>query len=344
MEVDCYQDESRAVTMQEDFKRHVRTQMYHICQSAGMAEQWLEDLPTTRRGGSVAFLLLLLPNLTNLVISFNSSLDYVSTAMQLSLFPRLLTLRLVGDLYAEIQFPPILRLDSLRMFCADSLETQMWKICPGISFLHDLEVTDCEMGEEDILPLLEACSELRKFTFWWDQPWSDEDVLSEELDYGIDVAPWIINGLQRSKATLEVLDLSGRQPIRHDTMSLGNLTNFDRLHTLRVPAAMVINPDSSFSGGRTLHMLPESLKTLHLIVGYVSRELILPSEVLDCVRCKSWGPALKALTITWQLMTIFHEEVSEICTMAEYQLFKDACEGRGIVFRFETLGNGHSAV
>jgi hypothetical protein len=37
MEVDYFQDESRALTMQEDSKRHVRTEMDHICQSAGIA-------------------------------------------------------------------------------------------------------------------------------------------------------------------------------------------------------------------------------------------------------------------------------------------------------------------
>lgn len=45
------------------------------------------------------------------------------------------------------------------------------------------------MGDEDILPLLEACTELRRFTFWWDQTWSDEDGMDEDWDHGVDVAP-----------------------------------------------------------------------------------------------------------------------------------------------------------
>jgi hypothetical protein len=143
------------------------------------------------------------------------------------------------------------------------------------------------MSEEDVFPLLEACSELRKFTLRWDQPWADKDVTDEEWDFGINVAPWIIRGLQRSRATLEVLDLSGEQPIRHDTMSLGNLALFDCLLNLRAPAPMMINQDSSPSRRQSLHMLLTSLKKLHLIVGSVSREKLLPSELLDYVQSET---------------------------------------------------------
>lgn len=202
-------------------------------------------------------------------------------------FPRLSTLRLVGDSFAEIEFEPILRLTSLSKFCADSLMTPMWTMRPGISRLHDLEVTNCEMTEDDILSILEPCSELRKFTFWWDQSWSDEDIINDEWDLGIDVAPWVIKGLQGSKATLGVLDLSGNELIRHDTMSLGDLTKFDHLLKLRVPAPMVINPDDLTSGRRTLSMFPTSLRYLQLIVGSVPSNNTLPSELLDCVRCRA---------------------------------------------------------
>ena len=82
------------------------------------------------------------------------------------------------------------------------------------------------MDEDDVITLLRACRELRRFAFHWDQPWSDEDVMVEEWDDGINVAPWIIRGRQQSRDTLEVLDLKGQSPIRHDPMSLGSLTAF----------------------------------------------------------------------------------------------------------------------
>jgi hypothetical protein len=42
-------------------------------------------------------------------------------------------------------------------------------IPPGISSVHELEVKNCKMDESNILPIPEACNELRKFTFRWDQ-------------------------------------------------------------------------------------------------------------------------------------------------------------------------------
>jgi hypothetical protein len=333
------------VSMEEELKCQVRKHMYYIYQSPEMVAQWLEDFQSNRKGASVAFLLLLLPELKNLVMCIDDPPDYVTTAMwsgsqvreptsigqaQLQ-FPQLSTLGLTTDTYVEIEFEPILRLASLSTLRVESLATSTWRIRPGVSLLHELELIHCQMSEEDVFPLLEACSELRKFTLRWDQPWADEDVRDEEWDFGINVAPWIIRGLQRSRATLEVLDLSGQQPIRHDTMSLGNLAVFDCLLNLRAPALMMINQDSSPSGRQSLHMLPTSLKKLHLIVGGVSRGKLLPSELLDCVQSETWGSTLEVLTITWQHTEPFHEETSEITTTVEYQLLKSACDKRGIL-------------
>jgi hypothetical protein len=187
---------------------------------------------------------------------------------------------------------------------------------PTVSLLHELELTHCEMDDEDIFLVLEACNDLRKFTLRWDQPWADEDVMDEEWDCGINVAPLIIRGLQRSRAALEVLDLSGIQPIRHDTMSLGDLATFNHLLTLRTPAPMVINPDSSLSERLTLHMLPRSLRNLHLIVASVSRGKTSVSELLGCAESRKWCPALQVLTITWSHTEQIHGQTSEITNMS----------------------------
>jgi len=212
-----------------------------------------------------------------------------------------------------------------------------WKLSTGVSSLHELKVINCEMDEDQILPMLQACRELRKFIFCWDQPLSDGDVMNEEWDFGVDVAPWIVRGLEQSRATMEVLDLSGKHPIRHDTMSLGNLTSFDHLLTLRVPAAMVINPDPSSSGRRTLHILPTSLKNMHLIVGGVSKDQVLPPDVLDFVRHEEWASALKTLTITWQDADVFYKKAFEMNSVAGYKLLQMACGERGIAFKFKVI-------
>ena len=99
-------------------------------------------------------------------------------------FPQLSTLGFVADKYVEIQFEPILRLASLSTLRADSLATPSWGIRPGISLLHDPILINCEMVEEDIIPVLEACSELRKFTLRWDQPWSDKKVFMRYCPQG----------------------------------------------------------------------------------------------------------------------------------------------------------------
>jgi hypothetical protein len=247
---------------------------------------------SNRGGASVAFLLLLLPNLIDLILDLQSPPTYVTEFMRLYTsedaqhpfppvqltavfedqthsvrFPQLSTLRFATESYVAVDFGPILRLNSLWTFRVGALSTGTWNIPPGISSVHELEAKNCKMDESNILPMPEACNELRKFAFSWDQPWSDEDVVDEEWDFGIEVAPWIIRGLQRSKATLEVLELSGKHPLRRDTMSLGSLTDFDHLLTLHVPAAMIIDPDSSSSGRRTLNMFLISLRHLHLFAG-----------------------------------------------------------------------------
>ena len=120
-------------------------------------------------------------------------------------------------------------------------------------------------------------------------------------------------------------------------MSLDNLTNFNHLLTLRVPMAMVINLNTSFSGQRTLYILPTSLKNMHLIVDSVPKDELLPSDLLDFVRYEGWALAVETLTITWQDADVFDIDAFEMNSMAGYELLKMACGERGIVFRFEMI-------
>ena len=305
------------------------------------------------------------PNLTSLGMYFQSPPTYVTdviwfAALQLVrgsgiLLPRsasdagsdhhhidpltrLSTLRLKTDNCTEISFPPILHLPSLRTLSADSFgpSRRAWSVGAGISGLHKLELTRCELVEDEVLPLLQACKELRKFTYHWDQLWSDENVMDHEMDDdwddGINVAPWVIEGIQRSKNTLEVLKLTGLTPIRHDTMSLGSLTPFPRLHSLCVPAVMVLNPDDMSPPRRTLHFLPRSLKNLNLIVAGVPGEEILESELLECLRPKKWAPAFERLTLTWRRQHLHRSNDAP-----SYISLEKACLDHGVVFAFETI-------
>ena len=156
--------------------------------------------------------------------------------------------------------------------------------------------------------------------------------MDDERDYGINVAPWIIEGLQQSRDTLEVLDLVGQSPIRHDTMSLGSLTDFSRLHSLCVPAVMVINPDNLSPPRQTLHLLPSSLKTLDLIVAGGPGEEMLESELLKCLRLEQSLPALAVLTITWQRQRLFRPS-----DPPSFRCLKRVCSDRGVALVFKTI-------
>ena len=244
---------------------------------------------------------------------------------------RLSTLRLGTEDSGQIHFPSILQLPSVRTLSADSFSPsdRAWSIGGGVSGIHNLELTRCMMGEDDVLPLLRACGQLRMFTFHWNQPWSDWEAVYEEWDEGINIASWIMEGLPQSRNTLEVLYLQGQSPFRRDPMSLGSLTAFPRLHSLCVPAVMVLNSNMS-PPQRTLQLLPNSLKDLNLIIAGVPEEEILESELLECLRHEERYPALAVVTITWHRYYMLDD-------MPRFPSLERACGDRGIALAFESI-------
>ena len=350
-------EDDREICLTEDVENRFETVLQRPCRSLEASKRWLKDLRSNQDGASVALLPILLPNLTDLGMYLLSSPDYVTVVMQWSTLQhgrgsgislqrqiqnanfhrhglalsRLSVLRLEMESFVDVELPPILRLPSLRTLSADSFppSNRAWSIEAGVSGVHSLELTRCGMDEDDILPLLQACRELRRFTFYWDQPWSDDDVMDDEWDEGINVAPWIIEGLQRSRDTLEVLDLRGQSPIRQDTRSLGRLTAFSRLHSLCVPAVMVLNPNDLSPPRRTLHLLPKSPKNLRLIIAGGPGEEMLESELLKCLRLEPYLPALAVLTITWHRQHPFRPP--------NFRCLERACRDRGVAFAFEMI-------
>ena len=176
MEVEIYEDDCG--TLGEEVEDHVWAQISRLCRSWRVDEQWLQDLRESRKGAPVAILLLLLPNLIDLVMFLECLSKYVSDVMSLGTkdlshlllrllpasikqiynprFPRLSTLQLVTDSHIEFEFGPILQLKSLRIFGADSLSSpaRELKTLYGVSSLHELKVINCEMNEDQILPML----------------------------------------------------------------------------------------------------------------------------------------------------------------------------------------------
>ena len=364
-------EDHRSTCLTKHLEDQFKTVLQQLCVSQRASKGWLEHLHSNREGASVALLLVLLPKLTSLGMYFLSPPTYVTDVMwfaalqpvrgldislprsafsagsghhRIDFLTRLSTLRLETDYCTEISFPPILHLPSMRTLSADFFGPSRcpWDVDAGVSGVQNLELTRCELDEDEVLPLLQACRALRKFTFHWHHSWSDEDVMDHEIDDdwddGINVAPWIIKGLQGSKNTLEVLKLTGQTPIRHDTMSLGSLAAFPRLHSLCVPAVMVLNPDDMSPPRRTLHCLPSSLKNLNLIVAGVPEEGTLESELLECLRPKKWSPDIESLTLTWQ------QQWQQQCQRQyhsndapSFKYLETACLDHGVVFTFETL-------
>jgi hypothetical protein len=80
---------------------------------------------------------------------------------------KLSILRLESDGCAEIHFPSIFQLPLLRTLPTDSFSPpgRSWRIDAGVSDMHCLKLTHCGMDKDEMLPLLRACRELRKFKF-----------------------------------------------------------------------------------------------------------------------------------------------------------------------------------
>ena len=202
-------EDDRRTCLTKELENQFQTILQQLCLSQRANKGWLEHLRSNHDGASVALLLLLLPNLTSLGIYFRSPPPYVtdvrwSAALQhvrgsdtSSLRPasdagshhhftgplsRLSTLRLKTDSCTNIQFPPILQLPSLRTLSADSFcpSSCGWSVDAGVSGVHNLELTRCELNEDEVLALLQACRGLRNFKFHWDQPWSDQNVMDAE--------------------------------------------------------------------------------------------------------------------------------------------------------------------
>ena len=151
LEVEISEDD-RGIRLTKDVEDQFRSILQPLCRSPEASEKWLNDLRSSRNGASVAFLLILLPNLTDLGMYLWSSLDYVTAVMQWSalqhgqdsdtslprkiqnanphrpVLSRLSVLRLEAQSFVDIRFTPIMRLPSLRTLSAGSLDPS------GISF------------------------------------------------------------------------------------------------------------------------------------------------------------------------------------------------------------------
>ena len=332
--------------------------------SEGERAQWDTDVISGHRDARAALLLSLLPNLRALYLQISRPLCYINELMhhirehqlepttgqptppvligqRTSAFHPMLTCLSEVCIWTETslnihEVEPILNAKSLRRFSAEGLGPSriLWQPLRGVSSVQDLELRRCQSSEEEVVAMLQACKTLKRFTYQWDQPWSDDDVLNENWDFGIEIGPLLMEALAPSKETLEELELSGLTPIRNDTMSLGALADFVNLKALRVPSVMILNKSHDSVKRSLIDSLPTAIENLSLATHGLPGEASLASELLRFVQHKERSPALVELAVK-------HENrfMSSVDSTPDFTLLKAACDGAGISFELESRIN-----
>ena len=306
-------------------EKQLESTLRQTCQNAETTNKWFVDLWSNRGGASAALLLLLLPNVKRLDVQIWSSSEHLTALMHTAAFgysdvvapvassehrnssrplSQLSDLRLSMDLFSSFRLSPIMQLPTLCSVSVASLSTlgYLRGFHATLSPIQTLDLTHCGLDEVEFFNVLSICSELRILRYHWDKPWSDEDVIDDERDSENDVGPRVIAGLEQSRGTLQVLEVKGDKPLRHDALSLGSLMAFTRLQSLCVPAVMVLNPTYLFLSQLTLKYLPESLKHLHLVDAEIAGEERLESVLLTQLDLLNSFRSLTTLTITWRVV------------------------------------------
>lgn len=322
--------------------------LHRLWRSVQTMSGHLDNHRSNSGSAAVALLLLLLPDLRWLDIQFSSDLTHVTSLMRASatkqlaglaplrhrqswddfrLLPKLSVLWLTPEYNTDIDLSSIIKLPALRslsLMFSEPLRTH-WTIENRCSAIQSLELSDCGLAEDEIFNILGACGELRRFTYHWNQPWSDNNVWDDEWDDGIDVASWIIEGLKPSSDKLEVLQVTGSTSLRHDATPMGNLVAFSRLQSLCVPAVMILNSNARSPSQDTLQFLPRTLKHLRLVDAETIGDATIESKLLKCLCAHENFVALASLTLDWQLNAGQSDR-------PRFRRLEEFCRHRGIDF------------